>query len=88
MMKNITWKEGSVLMIEIKQSCFIFFGFMLLFSGLIDHMLLAFAYRDFSWSLVGMFILAPIGIPLGYYLLIKTAKGSFKWSSLNQSGVY
>ena len=88
MMKNITWKEGSVLMIEIKQFGLIFIGLMLLFSGLIDHMLLAFAYRDFSWGLVGMFMLSPIGIPLGYYLLIKAAKGGFKWSSLNQSGVY
>ena len=74
MMKNITWKEGSVLMIEIKQSCFIFFGFILLFSGLIDHLLLAFAYRDFSWGLIGMFIFAPLAIALGYYLLQKAVK--------------
>ena len=78
MMKNITWKEGSVLMIEIKQSCFIFFGFMLLFSGLIDHMLLAFAYRDFSWGLIGMFIFAPLGIALGYYLLQRATKSNYK----------
>ena len=77
MMKNITWKEGSVLMIEIKQSCFIFFGFMLLFSGLIDHLLLAFAYRDFSWGLTAMFIFAPFGIALGYYLLQRAVKGNY-----------
>ena len=76
MMKNITWKEGSVLMIEIKQSVFIFIGLALLFSGLIDHMLLAFAYRDFSWGLVGMFIFAPLGMALGYYLLQKVVKGN------------
>ena len=77
MMKNITWKEGSVLMIEIKQSVFIFIGLALLFSGLIDHLLLAFAYRDFSWGLVGMFIFAPLGIALGYYLLQRAVKGNY-----------
>ena len=72
----------------MKEASLMFVGLMLLFAGTIDYMLLAFAYRDFSWGLVGMFMLAPIGIPLGYYLLIKAVKGSFKWSSLNQSGVY
>ncbi|SVC06346.1 uncharacterized protein METZ01_LOCUS259200 [marine metagenome] len=47
---------------------------MLLFSGLIDHLLLAFAYRDFSWGLIGMFIFAPLAIALGYYLLQKAVK--------------
>jgi Ni/Fe-hydrogenase subunit HybB-like protein len=61
-------------MIEIKQSCFILLGFMLLFSGLIDHLLLAFAYRDFSWGLIGMFIFAPLGIASGYYLLQRAVK--------------
>ena len=72
----------------MKEASLMFVGLMLLFAGTIDYMLLAFAYRDFSWGLVGMFMLAPIGIPLGYYLLIKAAKGGFKSSSLNQSGVY
>ena len=61
-------------MIEIKQSVFIFIGLALLFSGLIDHMLLAFAYRDFSWGLSVMFIFAPLGIALGYYLLQRQLK--------------
>ena len=74
MMKNITWKEGSVLMIEIKQFGLIFIGLMLLFSGLIDHMLLAFAYRDFSWGLSAMFIFTPLVIALGYYLLQRQLK--------------
>ena len=72
----------------MKEASLMFVGLLLLFAGIIDYMLLAFGYRDFSWGLVGMFMLAPIGIPLGYYLLIKAAKGGFKWSSLNQSGVY
>lgn len=72
----------------MKEASLMCVGFLLLFAGTINYMLLAFAYRDFSWGLVGMFMLSPIGVPLGYYLLIKTAKGSFKWSSLNQSGVY
>ena len=72
----------------MKEASTMFIGLMFLFAGALDYMLLAFGYRDFSWGLVGMFMLAPIGIPLGYYLLIKAAKGGFKWSSLNQSGVY
>ena len=72
----------------MKEASLMCVGLLLLFAGTIDYILLAFAYRDFSWGLVGMFMLAPIGIPLGYYLLIKAVKGSFKWSSLNQSGVY
>jgi uncharacterized membrane protein len=72
----------------MKKASLMCVGLLLLFAGTIDYMLLAFAYRDFSWGLVGMFMLSPIGIPLGYYLLIKAVKGSFKWSSLNQSGVY
>ena len=73
-MKNTTWKEGFALMIEIKQSVYIFIGLMLLFSGMIDLMLLAFAYRDFSWGLSAMFIFAPLGIALGYYLLQRQLK--------------
>ena len=72
----------------MKEASLMFVGLLLLIAGTIDYMLLAFAYRDFSWGLVGMFMLSTIGIPLGYYLLIKAAKGGFKWSSLNQSGVY
>ena len=72
----------------MKEASLMCVGLLLLFAGTIDYILLAFAYRDFSWGLVGMFMLSPIGIPLGYYLLIKAVKGSFKWNSLNQSGVY
>ena len=72
----------------MKEASLMCVGLLLLFAGTIDYMLLAFAYRDFSWGLVGMFMLSPIGIPLGYYLLIKAANGDFKRSSLNQSGVY
>ena len=62
----------------IREAGVMFVGLMLLFAGAIDYMLLAFGYRDFSWGLVGMFILAPVGIPLGWYLLQKAARGDFK----------
>ena len=62
----------------IREAGVMFVGLMLLFAGAIDYMLLAFGYRDFSWGLVGMFILAPVGIPLGWYLLQKGARGDFK----------
>ena len=61
----------------IREAGVMFVGLMLLFAGTMDYMLLAFGYRDFSWGLVGMFILAPIGIPLGWYLLQKAARGDF-----------
>ena len=62
----------------MKEVSTMFVGLMFLFTGIIDYMLLAFGYRDFSWGLVGMFILAPVSIPLGWYLLQKAARGDFK----------
>ena len=59
----------------MKEASLMCVGLLLLFAGTIDYMLLAFAYRDFSWGLVGMFMLSPIGIPLGYYLLQKGTRG-------------
>ena len=61
----------------VKEAGVMFVGLMLLFAGAIDYMLLAFGYRDFSWGLVGMFMLAPVGVPLGWYLLQKGARGDF-----------
>mgnify|MGYP001207131606 CR=1 FL=1 len=37
----------------------------------VNTALLAFAYRDFSFSLLGMFILSVIGLPLSSYFLFK-----------------
>ena len=62
----------------IREAGVMFVGLMLLFAGTMDYMLLAFGYRDFSWGLVGMFMLAPVGIPLGWYLLQKGSRGDFK----------
>ena len=62
----------------VKEAGVMFVGLLLLFAGTMDYMLLAFGYRDFSWGLVGMFMLAPIGIPLGWYLLQKGSRGDFK----------
>ena len=45
--------------------------------SLLSFLLLAFAFRDFSWLLLAQFILTPIGIPLGWYLLQKAARGDF-----------
>ena len=61
----------------VKEAGVMFVGLLLLFAGTMDYMLLAFGYRDFSWGLVGMFLLAPVGIPLGWYLLQKAARGDF-----------
>ena len=52
----------------------IFIGLTLMFLGLINYMLLAFAYRDFSWGLSAMFIFTPLVIALGYYLLHRQLK--------------
>ena len=62
----------------VKEAGVMFVGLLLLFAGTMDYMLLAFGYRDFSWGLVGMFLLAPVGIPLGWYLLQKGSRGDFK----------
>ena len=62
----------------MKEASTMFVGLMFLFAGALDYMLLAFGYRDFSWGLVGMFMLAPIGIPLGWYLLRKGATSVIK----------
>ena len=62
----------------VKEAGVMFVGLLLLFAGTMDYMLLAFGYRDFSWGLVGMFMLAPVGIPLGWYLLQKGSRGDFK----------
>ena len=67
----------------VKEAGALFIGLLFLVTGTIDYMLLAFAYRDFSWSLVGMFILAPIGIPLGYYLLQKGTRADFITKKIN-----
>ena len=67
----------------MKEAGIMFVGLMLLFAGVLDYMLLTFGYRDFSWGLVGMFIFAPIGIPLGWYLLQKASRGDFKTKSIS-----
>ena len=61
----------------MKEASTMFVGLMFLFAGALSYMLLAFAFRDFSWLLLAQFILTPIGIPLGWYLLQKAARGDF-----------
>ena len=61
----------------MKEASTMFVGLMFLFAGALDYMLLAFAYRDFSWGLSAMFIFAPFGIALGYYLLQRAFKGNY-----------
>ena len=62
----------------MKEVSTMFVGLMLLGTSAISYMLLAFAFRDFSWLLLAQFILTPVGIPLGWYLLQKGARGDFK----------
>ena len=62
----------------MKEASTIFVGLMFLLASAVSYMLLAFAFRDFSLILLAQFILTPIGIPLGYYLLQKGARGDFK----------
>jgi uncharacterized membrane protein HdeD (DUF308 family) len=62
----------------MKEASTMFVGLMFLFAGALSYMLLAFAFRDFSWLLLAQFILTPIGIPLGWYLLQKGARADFK----------
>ena len=61
----------------MKEVSTMFVGLMLLGASGMSYMLLAFAFRDFSWLLLAQFILTPIGIPLGWYLLQKAARGDF-----------
>ena len=61
----------------MKEVSTMFVGLMLLGTSATSYMLLAFAFRDFSWLLLAQFILTPIGIPLGWYLLQKAARGDF-----------
>ena len=62
----------------MKEVSTMFVGLMLLGTSAISYMLLAFAFRDFSWLLLAQFILTPIGIPLGWYLLQKGATSFIK----------
>ena len=55
----------------IKEVSTMFVALMFLYAGGISYMLLAFAFREFSWLLLTAFILTPISIPLGWYLLQK-----------------
>ena len=48
---------------------YIFFGGSLFVAAVLNTLLLSFAYRDFSWGLMGMTILSVIGIPLATYII-------------------
>lgn len=67
----------------MKEAGTLFIGLFFLVGGTIDYLLLAFAYRDLSWGLLGMTLLAPIGIPLGYQLLQKAVRADFKQKKLD-----
>ena len=62
----------------IKEASTMFVGLIFLFAGTLSYMLLAFVDRDLSLLLLSAFILTPVSIPLGFYLLQKGAKGDFK----------
>ena len=44
-------------------------GYILLLIAILDTVLLAFGYRDFSWALLGMTLLSVLGFPLASYML-------------------
>ena len=45
------------------------FSYILLLIAILNTVLLAFGYRDFSWPLMGMTLLSVLGLPLASYLL-------------------
>ena len=47
------------------------FLWTIFFIAILNTVLLAFAFRDFSFPLLGQFILTAIGLPLSSYLLFK-----------------
>jgi hypothetical protein len=49
-------------------------GLILFFASNISYILLAFAFRDFSYPLLGMFLISFIGLPLVTYLFFNTEK--------------
>ena len=46
-------------------------GYILLLTAILDTVLLAFGYRDFSWELLGMTLLTVLGLPLAFCLITK-----------------
>ena len=48
-----------------------FFLWTIFFVAIFNTALLAFAFRDFSFPLLGQFILTVVGLPLSSYLLFK-----------------
>ena len=48
------------------------FSFLLYLIVFINTLLLAYGFRDFSFPLTGMFLLAVLGLPLSTYLYLST----------------
>lgn len=63
---------------QLKSASVMFLGLLLLFSGTLSYTLLAFAYRDFSLTLLAMFVFTIPTLMLGWYLLDKGARADFK----------
>ena len=63
---------------QLKATSVMALGLLLLFSGTISYMLLAFAYRDFSLPLLAMFLFTIPTLMLGWYLIDKGARADFK----------
>ena len=63
----------------MKEAGVMFVGLMLLLVSVLSYIGLALlVIQELSFLLVTIVILIPIGIPLGYYLLMKGANGDFK----------
>ncbi len=55
-------------------------GFFLLFLSLVSLLLLAFAYRDFSWILLGQFVFQIVS-SIGVVVLVQFGLGLFSTST-------
>ena len=67
---------------QVKSASVLFIGLILFFVCNISYMLLAFAFRDFSLSLLVMYLFTPPSFYLSWYLIDKGARANFKRRSM------
>jgi len=67
---------------QVKSASVLLIGLILFFVCNISYMLLAFAFRDFSLSLLVMYLFTPPSFYLSWYLIDKGARADFKRRSM------
>ena len=67
---------------QVKSASVLLIGLILFFVCNISYMLLAFAFRDFSLSLLVMYLFTPPSFYLSWYLIDKGARANFKRRSM------